>query len=705
MISTNITSFYNKLVSLSKKYIIPTLGKVSTESHQLFSVISSFFHSKYRSNIPEVEETKREHIIIPFSGKFIDRLCMNSVLRDTKHISLLPELIKTKLPLMIFYKYNEPIGRKLQNHGKFLQKLTMDQMKDIISSDCHCSRSPYNYLPHNHIITGDLNIIDNSELRKIMSFGSKFRESLSVDSNSIRESLHSCIDNFMNSKAGKYHLDIKQFDAWGIKTKQIIDNRINFFIQHKPHLFHPTSSLFEDHNVINCLKELHEKFIISTADKASNNFVFVCKKFYTQVLIDELGIDLGTLSCTGNNTYSYVSNDKEKIINETVVSLKNKFNIICEEDNKHIPKIFWNPKLHKNPYKPRFIAGARRSVTKQIESMMNKGLHAIKAYFKNYCKTIASRTGINFYWSIDSSLQFLDKIKSLDIWSMQVHDFSTLYTNLGLEDVEETLHELCDLLFSSHHKYICINQYRAFFSKKKHKDCSCFDKSLFKKAISFILNNTFVSFAGFILKQVRGVPMGGGSSSPIADLYLSMKEFKYMMKLLKSKKFNLARLLSNTSRYIDDINNINYKSFLRLAKDIYPAELLLSRCGNNDKEVAYLDIKINIYDNGIMTSIYNKTDDFNFPVVNFIFPESNVPKELGYQVFYGQVLRYSKIISTKDDFISKCVHLYHVFYGRGYAASYLKRSFKRIFKKNISALYKFGFRNEEEALIDLIRMS
>ena len=37
-------------------------------------------------------------------------------------------------------------------------------------------------------------------------------------------------------------------------------------------------------------------------DKAANNFVVVCKKFYVEVLLRELGIDTVTFTCIGNST-------------------------------------------------------------------------------------------------------------------------------------------------------------------------------------------------------------------------------------------------------------------------------------------------------------------------------------------------------------------------------------------------------------------
>ena len=105
-----------------------------------------------------------------------------------------------------------------------------------------------------------------------------------------------------------------------------------------------------------------------------------------------------------------------------------------------------------------------------------------------------------------------------------------------------------------------------------------------------------------------------------------------MKKVVKEKKFGLARLLSNTSRYVDDINIINYQNFLHLIPQIYPVDLQVERNGENNKIVCYLDIKVVITEKGIHTKVYNKVDDFDFPVVTFTFPSGNMPLCMGYNI-------------------------------------------------------------------------
>ena len=54
--------------------------------------------------------------------------------------------------------------------------------------------------------------------------------------------------------------------------------------------------------------------MINCIDKASNNFVFVCKKFYLMTLMSELGIDPETFQCTGNHTYYNVTESEVEVV-------------------------------------------------------------------------------------------------------------------------------------------------------------------------------------------------------------------------------------------------------------------------------------------------------------------------------------------------------------------------------------------------------
>ena len=131
-------------------------------------------------------------------------------------------------------------------------------------------------------------------------------------------------------------------------------------------------------------------------------------------------------------------------------------------------RFFWNPKLHKNPYKARFIAGAKKCVTKPLNILVNYSLKLLREYFKRYCQAIFNNTGVNMFWSIESSLEFLENLRNNNVYNLQIYDFTTLYTKLDLGEVDQMIGEVIDLIFSERNKYICINKRdnnKCFFSK------------------------------------------------------------------------------------------------------------------------------------------------------------------------------------------------------------------------------------------------
>ena len=115
------------------------------------------------------------------------------------------------------------------------------------------------------------------------------------------------------------------------------------------------------------IRDLHDSYVIAPADKAANNFVVVCKKFYVEVLL-RVGIDKVTFTSLGNSTYVPCHKSLQDIISEHQEVLVNNFSIKCKEVNPCIRRLFW---IHKNPYKYRFIAGARQCSTKKLSVIVN----------------------------------------------------------------------------------------------------------------------------------------------------------------------------------------------------------------------------------------------------------------------------------------------------------------------------------------------
>jgi hypothetical protein len=152
----------------------------------------------------------------------------------------------------------------------------------------------------------------------------------------------------------------------------------------------------------------------------------------------ELGVNNGK-DISGNNVYQHVNIPPARFFKQQEKS-NNDLRHTLEEENKYIPLLYWTSKQHKNPYKFRFIAGASHCTNKTLSIEVALALKCIKRQFKNYCGVIRKHTGINYFWSVDNSEEFINKIahvKSAD--SIETFDFSTLYTNLPLDSIYSSL--------------------------------------------------------------------------------------------------------------------------------------------------------------------------------------------------------------------------------------------------------------------------
>ena len=175
-----------------------------------------------------------------------------------------------------------------------------------------------------------------------------------------------------------------------------------------------------------CLSDLHNKYVFVPADKAPNNIIIICKRYYIETLIKELGLD-NCSTPTGNSTYTSCQMSSEDIINIHDTIMKS-LGIELSEEDKRLPYLYWTPKLHKYPGKQRFIAGSSKCTTKQLSRLLTKILTTvIKTGLEKYCGIKTSYTGVKNSTNLLSSLGHLGVHRATFI---QTFDFSTLYTSI-----------------------------------------------------------------------------------------------------------------------------------------------------------------------------------------------------------------------------------------------------------------------------------
>ena len=103
------------------------------------------------------------------------------------------------------------------------------------------------------------------------------------------------------------------------------------------------------------------------------------------------------------------------------------------EEAKNLPYLYWTPKLHKIPFKDRFISGSSKCTTKDLSCLLTKILTTVKDGLIKYNNTKTSRNGVNSMWIVKSSTSLLSSLDQLDVrtaTSVQTYDSSTLYTSV-----------------------------------------------------------------------------------------------------------------------------------------------------------------------------------------------------------------------------------------------------------------------------------
>ena len=67
-----------------------------------------------------------------------------------------------------------------------------------------------------------------------------------------------------------------------------------------------------------------------------------------------------------------------------------KFGLFVDEDHSKLPMFYWYtiPKLHKRPYKLRFIANSSSCTTTELSILLTSCLTAIKNHVIKYCTTV-----------------------------------------------------------------------------------------------------------------------------------------------------------------------------------------------------------------------------------------------------------------------------------------------------------------------------
>ena len=170
---------------------------------------------------------------------------------------------------------------------------------------------------------------------------------------------------------------------------------------------------------------------------------------------------------SGTTAYEQTSEKEKSVINNHIFHNATRFAVSGNEEQERLPTFYCLPKLHKKPYKARFIANSSSCTTTDLSKLLTSCLTTIKNHVIKYCENVYERSGKNLFWSIRNSCEVLNKLKSRGFRasSLSSYDFSTLYTTLPHNLIKDKLVDLIERTFQREGSlYIACNDKNAFFT-------------------------------------------------------------------------------------------------------------------------------------------------------------------------------------------------------------------------------------------------
>ena len=608
-----------------------------------------------------VKKKSSDFLPVYYVNRLMDSIDINKILRKQNIVDLFPIKSDAATPTISF-SYGKTIRSKVVNYKETIHNR-------VRNCNCDLFDNKFKVEEYGHVFTGDLDIVENQELKKVLGYGLNYRGQQAPKVDKALKEYKVGIDRYTNSICDKSKISIQQFLPWKTELCKTIEAALQ---KCKP---------FEYNNVLSKRKNKEDLETLKThfvlpVDKAGNNVALICKKYYIETLEKELT----------SRTFTKVNTTSSDFVKKCNDDLKN-FGTAIDKDKQSIPYLYWSAKMHKTPPKHRFItsgtntilSGLSEEVTKCMKMLVNTA-----RYLDNY-KIRGLKRHISIIDNRNDVLSFLNK-------SIKSFDFENLYTNIPHDKLKDKIKSFVFRIFElKKSNFITIGSHRAYFTKERSKKILSCNKEELMSWIEYIIDNAMVVYLGELYRQVIGIPMGTSCAPYLANIFLHVYEYEYLRKLVENGQLEVAHKLQNLFRYQDDCLALNDSDevsdhFIL----IYPSELNLKGTNISAAKCTFLDLTISVFRGKFLYKSYDKRNDFNFEVVKFPHLHGKIPRKPSYGVFTSQVLRFCDVNGTIKNFCNDVQNMVKIFVEQGFDKSKLFGHYNLFCQKYLYKWSKFG---------------
>ena len=211
-----------------------------------------------------------------------------------------------------------------------------------------------------------MKIISDSRIRSIISKGQKYRLPSQIDFNKCKEEIAVALNEFCKRWCRREKVECNALNSWKVCIFNIIEKHISFY-SNNPDLLPPKPKISFCH-LKQGIQQFHEQFLSAPADKAGNNAIVVLRPHFINTFKSEPNTA---------KTYKLISADEKSVAIKHCNEITTKFNVSITESQERLPTFYWLPKLHKKPYKARFIANSSSCTTTSLSKVLTSCLTAI----------------------------------------------------------------------------------------------------------------------------------------------------------------------------------------------------------------------------------------------------------------------------------------------------------------------------------------
>ena len=318
---------------------------------------------------------------------------------------------------------------------------------------CRLAISVSTYRPCCH--GGTLPVSLTKDYGHFLKKGPKYRLPSRIDFTKCRSIVEEALQTYFKRWCKKEGVGVHALNDWKNEFLRIVDIRIENCTTH-PHLYKQPPS-FSVKALKRKMEKSHSKYVFAPADKAANNVIIIWKRYYVEVLKEEL-----------NSTSTYVPAQltKDKLLLRHIDTLT-KSNI--KIDKLDLPTFYCLPKLNKNTYQSRFISNSSHCSTTILSKHITSALTAVKDHAIKNSETALSNSIVNYFWIIKNSSEVIEKLRLRNFQGSQVSsfDFSTLYTSLLHDLIKTKVLSLYNSVLRESQKLTSVRQIRRDFSPSK----------------------------------------------------------------------------------------------------------------------------------------------------------------------------------------------------------------------------------------------